>query len=120
MAKVLGIGGILFKSPDPKALLSWYQRVLGMPEGGYVAFEPSSMPASASTVFGPFKADTEYFAPSTREFMFNLIVDDLDGALTQLKAANATLVGDVEDTDFGRFARFMDPDGNKVELWQPK
>jgi predicted enzyme related to lactoylglutathione lyase len=121
MARALGIGGIFFKSPDPQALLAWYQRHLGLPgeSDQYVAFEPAAMPPGASTTFCPFKADTTYFAPSTRDFMFNLVVDDLDGALAQVQAGGAALVGEVEAYGYGRFGRFIDPDGNKVELWQP-
>jgi predicted enzyme related to lactoylglutathione lyase len=70
-------------------------------------------------VFSPFKDSTEYFAPSTRDYMFNLVVDDLDGALRQVAEAGAALAGDVQDYSYGRFGWFIDPDGNKVELWQP-
>ncbi|UTY57637.1 VOC family protein [Massilia sp. erpn] len=121
MAKALGVGGIFFKSKDPQALMSWYQTWLGLPvEGGeYASFAPSSMPEGSSTVFSAFKANTGYFAPSKREFMFNLLVDDLDGALRQVAEGGAELVGDVQSFDYGRFGWFLDPDGNKVELWQP-
>ncbi|MES2152323.1 MAG: VOC family protein [Pseudomonadota bacterium] len=122
MAKALGVGGIFFKSPDPKALLAWYQAALGFPgdSADYASFPPAMVPPGGSTTFCPFKQDSDYFAPSTRDFMFNLMVDDLDGALSQVAAAGATLIGEPEDYGFGRFGRFMDPDGNKVELWQPK
>lgn len=121
MAKVLGVGGIFFKSKDPKALMDWYQRALGIPgEAGYVAFLPSAVPTGGATVFSPFKEDADKFAPSTREFMFNLMVDDLDGALRQVVEAGATLVDKRQDYgEYGSFGWFMDPDGNKVELWQP-
>ncbi len=122
MAKVLGVGGIFFKARDPKALMAWYQAHLGVPGegGGYAAFESADMPPGGSTTLCPFKQDTDYFAPSTREFMFNLVVDDLEGALSQVKAAGAEVLGDMESYDYGRFGRFMDPEGNKVELWEPK
>jgi predicted enzyme related to lactoylglutathione lyase len=121
MAKVLGIGGIFFKSPDPAALLAWYQRALGFePRGGFAKFKPEAMPAGGCTVFTPFKADTDHFAPSAREFMFNLVVDDLAAALQQVAEAGGTLVDEPKDYDtFGKFGWFVDPDGNKVELWQP-
>ncbi|HEY5801095.1 MAG TPA: VOC family protein [Burkholderiaceae bacterium] len=121
MAKVLGVGGIFFKSQDPKALLAWYQRHLGLSSesSDYAAFEPGALPPGASTTFCPFKADTTYFAPSQRDYMFNLIVDDLDGALAQVQAGGGQLVGEVESYGYGRFGRFMDPDGNKIELWEP-
>jgi len=120
MAKALGVGGIFFKSPDPAALMAWYERALGFPAGGYVAFEPDAAPAGGCTTFCAFKADTDHFAPSTREFMFNLMVDDLHGALKQVVEAGGKLVGEPQDFDYGSFGWFVDPDGNKVELWQPK
>ncbi|NRR29144.1 VOC family protein [Oxalobacteraceae bacterium] len=121
MAKALGVGGIFFKSKDPKALLAWYQTHLGLPSESseYVSFTPAALPEGSCTVFSPFKADSAYFSPSKREFMFNLIVDDLDGALAQVKTGGAELVGGTQDFDYGRFGWFIDPDGNKVELWQP-
>lgn len=122
MAKVLGLGGIFFKSKDPKALLAWYQSTLGMSDesGDYVSLFPAAMPAGGCTVFSPFKQDTTYFAPSDQPFMFNLVVDDVDGALAQVVAAGGTLAGEVNDSgEYGRFGWFLDPDGNKVELWQP-
>lgn len=121
MAKVLGIGGIFFKAKDPKALLAWYQGALGMPaeSAGYASFLASAMPEGGCTVFSPFKADTEHFAPSKSEFMFNFVVDDLDGALRQVVAAGGQLAGEAQSFDYGSFGWFLDPDGNKVELWQP-
>jgi predicted enzyme related to lactoylglutathione lyase len=121
MAKALGIGGIFFKSKDPRALLAWYQAALGFPGDSpdYVAFEPSTMPAGACTAFSAFKQDTNHFAPSTQPFMFNLVVDDLDGALAQVKQAGAQLLEDVQSYEYGRFGWFLDPEGNKVELWEP-
>lgn len=122
MAKALGIGGIFFKSTDPQKLIAWYQTTLGIASEStdYAAFLPVSIPPGGCTVFSPFKASTDYFAPSTREFMFNLMVDDLDGALSQVAAGGAELVGEVQSFDYGRFGWFLDPDGNKVELWEPK
>jgi predicted enzyme related to lactoylglutathione lyase len=81
MARALGIGGVFFRSYDPKSLAEWYQRC---------------------------------------DYMFNLVVDDLDGALEQVREGGAELVGGVEEQEYGRFGWFMDPEGNKVELWQPK
>jgi predicted enzyme related to lactoylglutathione lyase len=121
MARALGVGGIFFKSPDPKALAAWYQRWLGVDvEHGSVMFKPAAMPAAGATIWSPFAASTKYFEPATREFMINLVVDDLDGALAQVKEGGATIVGDVQEEDYGRFGWFLDPDRNKVELWQPK
>ncbi|MCG2586334.1 VOC family protein [Massilia sp. TS11] len=121
MAKALGVGGIFFTSPDPQALMAWYEKALGLPaEGGaYATFTPASMPAEAVTCFSPFQQDTDYFAPSTRGFMLNLVVDDLAGALAQVQAAGARLAGEPQSYSYGHFGWFVDPDGNKVELWQP-
>ena len=119
MATVRGVGGIFFTSPDPARLRAWYAKWLGIPaEGPGASFAPDAMPAGGVTVFSAFTADTTYFAPATRGFMFNLIVDDLEGALAQVRAGGAQVVGDVEAYDYGRFGWFVDPDGNKVELWQ--
>jgi predicted enzyme related to lactoylglutathione lyase len=120
VAKALGIGGIFFKSPDAARLRDWYARWLGIPADEYgAAFMPAAMPAEARTVWSPFAADTTYFAPSSSPFMINFVVDDLDGALAQVREGGAQVVGS-EDYDYGRFGWFVDPDGHKVELWQPK
>ncbi len=121
MAKVIGVGGVFFKSKDPKGLGDWYQEWLGVPmEHPYGAnFRPVGLPGGALTVWCPFPADTEYFNPGDRSYMFNLMVDDLDGALAQVKEGGAEIVGDVQEEEYGRFGWFLDPEGNKVELWQP-
>jgi len=119
MARTLGVGGIFFKSPDPAALMAWYQRHLGLEQQGYAVFPPSAMPPGGATVFAAFKADSDKFAPSRREFMFNLVVDDLEGALKQVVEGGAKLVDEVVSDEIGSFGWFIDPDGNKVELWQP-
>lgn len=122
MANVIGLGGIFFKSPDPKALGAWYAEHLGVdvdPSFGGVIFRLENMPAGSYNLWSPFKADTDYFAPSTRDFMINLMVDDLDGMLARLKSAGVALHGEPERSEFGAFGWFSDPDGNKVELWQP-
>ena len=122
MAKALGIGGVFFKSADPKKLLEWYATHLGLKveQYGAVTFEPKALPPGAKTVWTPFKADTDYFAPSSKEFMFNLIVDDVAGALRQVAEGGAQVVGEIADYPYGRFGHFIDPDGNKIELWEPK
>ena len=124
MAKVIGVGGIFFKSPDPKRLCEWYAQWLGVSlEAGsdftFALFFPHSMPKNGYTVWSAFPSYSSYFSPSDHEFMFNFVVDDLEQALSQVKAGNAQVVGDIEINDYGRFGWFMDPDGNKVELWQP-
>jgi predicted enzyme related to lactoylglutathione lyase len=120
MAKILGVGGIFFKAKDPEALAEWYKKWLGVPaKHPYGAFfSPETMPANGCTVWAPFDMSSDKFAPSAKEFMFNLVVDDLDGALKQVVEGGGTLTGTVEDSDYGRFGWFIDPEGNKVELWQ--
>ena len=120
MAKVLGIGGVFFKSSDPARLRAWYGRWLGLPVDDYGAsLTPATIPPGGYTVWSPFAADTNYFAPSQASFMINLIVDDVDAALAQVREGGAQVVGAPEQHDYGRFGWFLDPDGNKVELWQP-
>lgn len=121
MARVLGIGGIFFKAQDPEALGAWYQRWLGVPvQPPYGAsFEPDGLPESSFMVWAPFADDTRYFAPSTKPFMFNLMVDDLEGALEQVLEGGAAVEDRIQEEEYGRFGWFVDPEGNKVELWEP-
>ncbi len=122
MAKVLGVGGVFFKSADPDRLYDWYAEHLGVTkkdEPG-VSFQNSAQPASGFIVWSACDDNTKYFDPADKQYMFNLVVDDLDGALQQVAKGGAELVGEVEAYDFGSFGWFIDPDGNKVELWQPR
>ncbi|MCB1693570.1 MAG: VOC family protein [Pseudomonadales bacterium] len=121
MARALGVGGVFFKSPNPDKLKQWYVRWLGFAseEGPGVAFTPADLPLTAFCVWSPFNEDTQYFEPSGSSFMVNLVVDDLLAALSQVREGGAEVVGDIERYDYGSFGWFIDPDGNKVELWQP-
>ena len=122
MARVLGVGGVFFKSKDTEAIGRWYEKWLGFniyPEWGGTMFTPDKLPAGAYTVWSPFKADSDYFSPGTNNYMINLIVDDLDAALEQVKRGGADVMSERESSDYGDFGWFIDPDGNKVELWQP-
>ena len=123
MAKVIGLGGIFFKSEDPNALALWYKTHLQVPVenwGGAAFYLNNLMPTAAAgySVWTPMSADSDYLHPSAKSFMFNLIVDDLDGALEQVRNGGAQVIAETEDSEFGRFGWFVDPDGNKVELWQ--
>ncbi|MBT1446311.1 VOC family protein [Shewanella sp. JM162201] len=120
MAKILGLGGFFFKSADPEALANWYKTHLGMPveAWGGCAFRTSALPKGSYSVWSPMADSSDYFAPSSSAFMLNLVVDDLDEMLSTLAAAGAEVMPEREDTEFGRFGWFVDPDGNKVELWQ--
>ena len=120
MAKVLGVGGVFFKSPAPKRLYDWYAKWLGMEfENWGTAYYPKTMPANGQTVWSAFPAETKYFGPSTKDFMFNLIVDNLAEAIEQVKSGGAEVIGNIEKLEYGLFGWFIDPDGNKVELWEP-
>lgn len=123
MPKVLGIGGLFFKSTDPAATRDWYARVLGVTMEKWGAFftpDAAAAHPGAGTVFAPFGADTDYFAPSDKEFMFNLMVDDLGGILARCAEHEVLPVGPILDEANGRFAHIMDPEGRKIELWEPK
>jgi hypothetical protein len=101
-------------------LSGWYARWLGarVEEWGGVIFPPHEMPPGGVTVWSAFKETTDYFSPSGKDFMFNLVVDDLDAALAQVEEGGASVVGRAAEFN-GRFGWFVDPDGNKVELWEP-
>ncbi len=123
MARVLGIGGIFFKARDPGALSRWYADVLGIEMndwgGAFLTPEAMAAHAGAGTVFSPFKADTTYFAPSTKDFMINFAVDDLDAVVARA-AGHGVEAKVLPDEPNGRFAHIVDPEGTKIELWQPK
>ena len=122
--KALGVGGVFFRSPDPHRLGQWYAEHLGFPVEAWentrgCSFVPDDMPAGAFTVWGAFAADTEYFGGSGQAFMINFVVDDLDAALARVAAGGAAVLEEREEHDYGRFGWFVDPDGNRVELWEP-
>jgi predicted enzyme related to lactoylglutathione lyase len=124
MARVIGIGGLFFKATDPASLADWYREVLGievLPWGGAV-FTPEPMAArpGSGTVWSPFPAHTDYFAPSTREFMVNLAVDDLDGIVARCAEHGVEVTVMPDEQPNGRFAHLVDPEGTKLELWEPK
>jgi predicted enzyme related to lactoylglutathione lyase len=121
MAKAIGIGGVFFKCTDKVGLGVWYAENLGLEIGEYggVDFDLSRLPGTAFCVWGPFEQSTGYFDPSDKPFMVNLVVDDLDGALEQVRRGGAEVVGEIEEYEFGRFGWFIDPEGTKIELWQP-
>lgn len=124
MAKILGLGGLFFKSADPDATRGWYTRVLGIEfeSWGGVVFRPEVAAAhpGAATVFSPFEASTDHFAPSDAPFMINLMVDDLDAILARCAEQGVEPLERVPDQGMGRFAHIMAPDGLKIELWEPK
>jgi len=123
MAKVLGLGGLFFKSANAEATRAWYARVLGVEptEWGGTWFPATDFAAQpgAGTVFN-IMSSSEYIAPSTNEFMLNLVVDDLDGVLARAKEHGVEPIKLFPEEVNGRFAHILDPEGRKVELWEPK
>lgn len=122
MKRVTGIGGIFFKSPDPKRLCGWYREHLGLDvaDWGGAVFEWGGAESQAGmTLWTPFAADTNKMAPSSASFMVNFRVADLDALLMALRNEGCDVVGDPESSAFGKFGWVLDPDGNKVELWEP-
>ena len=123
MAQVTGLGGIFYKVEDPERTARWYKETLGV-GGDWGAMFPWKQDASgeAYSLLSPFKAASDYFAPSDARFMINLRVDDLDGLKASLTAAGIEVITKPEwDTmpEVGQFARIHDPEGNAIELWQP-
>ncbi len=123
MRRVTGIGGIFFKSRDPKALAEWYRTHLGMAveAWGGVAFRWADDPSEGkgTTVWSPFRADTPSFEPSPAAFMINFRVADLHGLLAALRAEGCDVLDKVEESEFGKFGYVLDPEGHKLELWEP-
>ena len=124
--RVTGIGGIFFKAKDPKKLGAWYKKHLGLPvdpQWGGCAFEwrDAKRPTQkGQTLWSAFGADTKYFRPSTKPFMINYRVADLEGVVAQLKKERVWIdPKGIEASDFGKFAWILDCDGNRIELWEP-
>ncbi len=112
--KVTGIGGVFFRAKDPEVLAAWYEQRLGINGMEWVQEQ-------GQTAFVPFPADTEYFGRALQTFMLNFRVDDLDGMLEHLRANQVLIVKEVEEqAGVGRFAAIEDPEGNRIELWEPQ
>jgi len=124
MARVTGIGGVFFKSTsDHERLAAWYRDNLGLklePWGGAILKWPDDQAEDRGlTVWHVAERESQWFSPSTSSFMINYRVDDLDALLAQLKSNGVEIVKGPESAENGKFAWVMDPDGNKVELWEP-
>ncbi|WP_166921851.1 VOC family protein [Flavobacterium poyangense] len=123
MKKVTGIGGIFFKCNDPGKMREWYKKHLGLDTNEYGATfewkEASDSGKNGSTQWSPFPENTKYFEPSTKDFMINYRVADLEALVEELKKEGVTIVDAIETYDYGKFVHIIDMEGNKIELWEP-
>ena len=122
MKRVTGIGGIFFKARDPAALSAWYRDHLGLgvTEWGGAIFEWGGADSERGmTIWSPFQQDTTYLEPGTASFMINFRVDDLDALLLALREEGCNVMEKTDESEQGRFGWVIDPEGNKVELWEP-
>jgi predicted enzyme related to lactoylglutathione lyase len=123
MKRVTGIGGNFFKCKDPKKVREWYSTHLGLNTNQYgTVFEwrqGADTTKKGFTQWSPFSETTKYFAPSTKDFMINYRVDNLDALVEQLKKEGVVLTDTIETVDYGKFVHILDVEGNKVELWEP-
>ena len=124
MKRVTGIGGIFIKSADPARLRAWYQEHLGIPveAWGGTAFQwagPGNPGGQGTTVWNVFEAGSNYFNPSQAPFMVNYRVADLRALIAALRAEGCQVDDKVDESEYGKFGWVVDPDGNKIELWEP-
>jgi predicted enzyme related to lactoylglutathione lyase len=124
MQRVTGIGGVFFRARDPVALRAWYKQHLGIDvqEWGGAAFQwvdAEGKPAAGTTIWSIGDACGESFAPGGAPFMINYRVNDLTGLLAELRKEGCNVLEKTDDSEFGKFGWVIDPEGNKVELWQP-
>jgi predicted enzyme related to lactoylglutathione lyase len=122
--KVTGIGGIFFFSDNPKETKEWYAKNLGLQinDWGTVSFEYRDVNSPEQIIplqWSPFKKGSEYFAPSTKEFMINYRVQNIEGLVAKLKENGVTVLDEIVSYDYGKFVHIMDAEGNKIELWEP-
>ena len=119
---ITGVGGVFFKAKDPKALAGWYRDVLGLPlavwGGAALRYDAPGHPKAV--IWTVFPESTKYFAPSTSQYMINYAVDDMDAILARLTAKGVAVLKRSDDDPNGRFAWILDPEDNKIELWEPK
>ena len=122
MKKVTGVGGVFFKSKDVAKLKDWYTQHLGFQVtewGSVMGWTDPKTNEGGQTAWNPFKETTDYYAPSTLPYMIDYRVHDVHALVDQLRKEGVTIAGGVDDTDYGKFAWIMDPEGRKIELWEP-
>lgn len=123
MKRVTGIGGIFFKCKDPKAMTAWYAKHLGLETNDYGAVfhwrSDDDSTKQGMTQWTPFPETTKYFDPSPSGHMINYTVDNLEALIEELKKEGVTILDEMETYDFGKFIHIQDPEGNKIELWEP-
>ena len=117
MARVTGLGGLFYKSPDVERSKRWYAETLGLGGDWGIVFPASGDSAASYSLLSPFKAETDYLDPSTLPFMINLRVDDLDGFVAELEGKGVEILGRLDEA-YGKFAWILDCDGIKLELWE--
>lgn len=119
--RVTGLGGFFFKSKDPEAIKAWYKAHLGIPTDayGWTFRWKDAEGGDGSTQWSPFQEDTQYFDPSDKQFMMNFRVENLEKLLEELGREGVTVIGKMEEYEYGKFGWILDPDGNKIELWEP-
>ncbi|MFC4870738.1 VOC family protein [Negadavirga shengliensis] len=121
--KVTGIGGIFFFSDNPKETKEWYGKNLGLEIDDYGSafeFRNANRPEEINYLrWSPFEKDSPYFAPSKKDFMINYRVQNIEGLVKKLKENGVTVVDGIEAYDYGKFVHILDPEGNKIELWEP-
>jgi len=120
--RVTGLGGFFFKSENPDAAKNWYKEHLGLDTDQYgcTFWWKDKEGNDCSTQWSPMDEKTEYFQPSQKQFMMNFRVENLDELLAALKEEGITIVGEPEEYNYGKFGWILDPEGNKIELWEPK
>ena len=123
MKKVTGIGGVFFKCKDPEKVKEWYSKNLGFDTDQYGAmfefFSVDKPERKGYLQWSPFKDDTTYFAPSEKEFMINYRVNNIEKLVEEFKKNGVEVCDEIETYEYGKFVHIMDPEGNKIELWQP-
>lgn len=119
--RVTGLGGFFFRTEDPKGLKNWYGKHLGLPVDDYgcTFWWKDKEGNDCSTQWSTFPKDTKYFQPSEKQFMMNFRVENLVELLAVLKEEGVTIVGEIEEYEYGKFGWVLDPEGNKIELWEP-